>query len=106
MALPAIDDSAPPSAPAQLATTADDELFCPECGYDLRGIENITRCPECGLAIDPEGLARSQIPWVHRRHLGRFRAYWRTMWLSTFRPRKIAAEAARRVSYPDAQRFR
>jgi len=106
MVLPVIDDPAPPQTSAQLATTAVDELFCPECGYNLHGIEGITRCPECGLPVDREGFARSQVPWVHRRHVGRFRAYWRTVWLATFQPRRIAAEASRRVSYCDAQRFR
>ena len=88
------------------APAAEEELYCPECGYNLRALQGSDRCPECGLAIDPQGFARSQVPWVHRRHLGRFRAYWRTVWLATVRPARIAAEASRRVSYVDAQRFR
>ena len=98
----------PADAPASPATkpAPDEELFCPECGYNLRALEGAQRCPECGLAIDRQGFARSQIPWVHRRHLGRFTAYWRTVWLATLRPARIAAEASRRVSYVDAQRFR
>ena len=82
------------------------QLFCPECGYNLHGIEDATRCPECGLVIDRQGFARSRLPWVHRRHVGRFRAYWRTVLLATLRPRDVAAEAARPVAYTDAQRFR
>jgi hypothetical protein len=100
MTSPALDD------PVTDASPPDEELFCPECGYNLRGIAEAGRCPECGLTVDREGFARSQIPWVHRRHVGRIRAYWRTAWLATLRPGLIAREAARRVSYVDAQRFR
>lgn len=93
--------TAGPSGPADAP-----DLYCPGCGYHLRGIEGIGRCPECGLAIDRSGIARSRIPWVHRRHIGRVRAYWRTVWLATLRPRDLATEVAGRVDYPDAQRFR
>ena len=85
---------------------AEEDLFCPQCGYNLHALEGITRCPECGLEIDREGFARSRIPWVHRRHVGRVRAYSRTVWLATARPATVAAEASRRVNYTDAQRFR
>lgn len=98
------DDPSP--AAATVAIPDDADLFCPECGYALRGIEGIARCPECGFPIDRADIARSQIPWAHRRHVGRFRAYWRTLWLATLRPRRLAAEASRRVDYPAAQRFR
>jgi hypothetical protein len=92
--------------PATDESSSEGELFCPECGYNLHGMPDASRCPECGLAVDREGFARSQIPWVHRNHLGRIRAYWRTVWLATLKPATIAREAARRVSYVDAQRFR
>ena len=93
------------STPASSATP-EEELFCPECAYNLHALRGVERCPECGLPIDRQGFARSQIPWVHRRHLGRVRAYWRTVWLATLRPARVAAEASRHVSYVDAQRFR
>ena len=88
------------------ATPEPAELFCPQCGYSLRGIEAAPRCPECGLEIDREDFARSRIPWVYRRHIGRFVAYWRTVWLATLRPGRLAIESTKPVSYGDAQRFR
>src|SRR5829696_1063144 len=112
MTSPALDESPEPAAPAPPAPTdaapppADEDLFCPECGYNLHALHGIDRCPECGLAIDRDGFARSRIPWVHRRHVGRIRSYWRTVWLATLRPKTVAAEASRRVSYPDARQFR
>ena len=111
MTSPAVDEPAPSppdtaAAPSPGGAPTEEDLFCPECGYNLHALEGIDRCPECGLAIDRQGFARSRIPWVHRRHVGRFRAYWRTVWLATLRPKQIAAESARRVNYPDAQRFR
>ena len=83
-----------------------ESLYCPQCGYDLRGIGDTRRCPECGLVIDWDELADSRIPWVHRRHIGRVRAYWRTLWLATVHTKSLSRETFRPVSYADAQRFR
>ena len=48
----------------------------------------------------------SGIPWVLRKNLGRFRAYWRTIWLVMFRQRRFCDEIVRPVSYRDSQSFR
>jgi hypothetical protein len=44
------------------------ELTCARCGYLLRGLEGIGRCPECGLEIDQSlaarDLSRADPRWV------------------------------------------
>jgi hypothetical protein len=43
---------APPNAP-KLALRIEDDVVCPACGYNLRGLRMDGRCPECGRpAID------------------------------------------------------
>jgi predicted RNA-binding Zn-ribbon protein involved in translation (DUF1610 family) len=74
------------------------QLICPECGYDLRSI-NSQRCPECGLAIDRATMSVSHLPWSHRQSIGRVRAYWRTNVLVILRPKRLAEEIARPVSF-------
>jgi hypothetical protein len=85
--------------------TLDQGLFCPACQYDLRGIGS-DRCPECGFAFDRTQLSASRIPWLHRREIGRVRAYLRTINVFTIRSRDLAAEMARPVSLREAQLFR
>jgi hypothetical protein len=87
-------------------TLAPADILCPCCGYDLRAIDS-ERCPECGWDIDRTGLAASQIPWTFRGHgtLGRWRAYWRTMWLATWRIKRLSAELHRPIAARDAKRF-
>jgi hypothetical protein len=94
-------DPAPPAALPALP----EGILCPQCGYDLRGSTS-PRCSECGHDLALLRTTQSQIPWLHRRQIGRIRAYWRTAWLVTFRNRQFCAEASRPVSYGDAQRFR
>jgi len=92
-------------------THIDEDIFCPQCNYNLRGIET-RRCPECGLEFDPAKLRTSAIPWIHRQEIGWFRAYWRTAWLFTAKTKLFAEELCRPVSYasplepPVAQRNR
>ena len=83
------------------------DVFCEGCGYSLLGLST-DRCPECGRHFDPTALPYARIPWLHRRRLGRWNAYWKTVWAVTFRPRDFAAELCRpvRISAEDARRFR
>lgn len=84
----------------------DEELYCPECGYSLRGIDASDRCPECGHALDRARLTASQIPWTHRGDIGSLKAFWRTVALVVRRPSRAAADVARPVSFGDARKFR
>jgi hypothetical protein len=68
---------------------------CTSCGYDLRGLEQL-RCPECGLAFDPNYLPPVNIPWLKRGDPAMNEnatggnalvAYWRTVWLVLAHPR-------------------
>ena len=70
---------------------------CTSCGYDLRGLEQL-RCPECGLAFDPNYLPPADIPWLKRGDArvdpnatggNALVAYWRTVWLVLARPRRL-----------------
>jgi hypothetical protein len=105
---PNFDDVVVAASAAQSGSqipSLSEELFCPECGYDLRGAAS-DRCPECGLAIDRQSLSVSRIPWVHRGEIGAWRAYWRTVQFVVANPRQLGVEVARPVSYRDAQKFR
>ena len=45
-----------------VAASADDDLFCLTCDYNLRGL-TVHRCPECGTPFDPAALAVRSVPW-------------------------------------------
>lgn len=92
-------------APRTVLPVIEAGVHCPDCGYDLRGSTS-PRCSECGYDLALLRATASQIPWTHRRRLGAVRAHWRTACLVTFRNRRFCTEAARPVSYADAQRFR
>ena len=70
------------------------DWFCLGCGYDLRGMAEepgrAPRCPECGRRFDRSEQAGLRAPWVQRNRLGVMAAYWRTVWLVTFRPHEFA----------------
>jgi hypothetical protein len=95
--------------PEQMTTASADttqlDLHCPQCGYNLRGIES-SSCPECGLTIDRAAFAESQLPWSHRKRLGYVRAYVRTAVMAMLDSQQLASEVARPVSFRDAQKFR
>jgi hypothetical protein len=84
------------------ASSAD--LFCPGCGYNLRGIES-DRCPECGKAFQRHQLSASQIPWTHRHHIGRFRAFLQTVSTAAFHPQLLANSIQADLSRRDARWF-
>jgi hypothetical protein len=88
-----------------VSTSSVLELHCPQCGYNLRGIDSDV-CPECGLAIDRVAFAQSQLPWSHRQRIGRVRGYVRTLAMAMLDSPRLAAEVARPVSFYDAQLFR
>ncbi|MCH8146388.1 MAG: hypothetical protein IH987_00105 [Planctomycetes bacterium] len=87
------------------ARPIETDILCPSCSYNLRGLTS-NRCPECGLALDAIRSHTSQIPWVHRKQIGWYRAYWKTVWYVMTRRRQMSTETARPISYGDAQKFR
>ncbi len=99
-----IGDSTEPEA-AMGASTITDDTYCWRCGYNLRRLASKI-CPECALGLEDYQRVESIIPWVHRRDLGRCRAYWQTFRLLTFQSRRLGSEVVRTVSYGDAQSFR
>jgi hypothetical protein len=70
------------------------ERYCDGCGYDLRGLGD-NRCPECGLRFNPAARPAARIPWLRRKHIGTFAAFWQTVWFLTLHPVQFVAEAAR-----------
>lgn len=96
------------SAPGlQLMTQTEyrQEIYCPDCGYDLRQIAS-DRCPECGLVVDRSTLGESVIPWVHRKKIGRVRAFWRTVEMVSLRSEKLVREMNCPARLADAVKFR
>jgi hypothetical protein len=84
-------------------TNTPDGLFCPGCGYDLRALSS-DRCPECGLTIDPN--RNGIIPWESRKSLGRFRSFFRTLRVASFRPTHLALAVSAPVDLRSARLFR
>ena len=92
-----------PAPPEHAAYSAD--LYCPDCGYNLRGLTS-DRCPECGLVLDFIESDTPIIPWERRHELGPFRAYWQTVRMVILRNKVFCRAAYRSVSHRDAQLFR
>ncbi len=88
---------------ASLAALGED-LYCPHCGYNLRGLTS-GRCPECGNACDLATMSRSEIPWLHRARLGGAAAWWQTCWMALRRPGQMAGSINAACPYADARRF-
>ena len=108
-ATPAIPPAPGPSTAFDPAAPVPEEydVFCHTCGYSLVGLVG-DRCPECGAPFDANELPYARVPWLHRRRIGAFRAYWKTVAQVVRRPRAFAAELCRpvRISADDAKRFR
>ncbi len=81
------------------------DVYCHECGYNLRGIET-TRCPECGKESPALQNADPRIPWIHRKSIGSVRAFLKTVLFATFSPRKLSEDVYLQIDFRDAQRFR
>ncbi len=81
------------------------DVFCPQCGYNLRGIDS-AQCPECGYSLDFRRLTEPQLPWPQRSEIGSVRAYWRTVRTAIVRKKTFWEELSRPVSYRNAQLFR
>src|SRR6266513_2117893 len=82
----------------------DADLLCGHCSHNLRGVPS-DRCPECGTRFDRSRILLPNIPWEQRRYIGRFRAYWRTVRMITFRPARLAA-VDDAITLPAARSFR
>src|SRR5438874_8982568 len=86
--------------------TLNDRL-CQTCGYNLRGL-TINRCPECGKFFDPKRPIEARIPWVRRAAIGKWSAYWQTVWMAMLHPIRLGREVwdAPRVDPKAALHFR
>ncbi len=83
------------------------DVFCEKCGYNLRGLAQPI-CPECGAEFRPNQRAASQLPWKQRQAIGFLDAYWRTVKLVLFHPRRFGLEVweGGRMPMRDARTFR
>jgi hypothetical protein len=107
-------DRAGTPAAAATAVDAPPDRRCAGCGYDLRGLEQL-RCPECGLAFDPDYFPPADIPWLKRGDAlvnanatggNALVAYWRTVWLVLCRPKKFGQMVWQDVEVDAAETLR
>lgn len=94
-----------PTTPVDPLPEIPQDIFCQRCGYNLRGLTG-NRCPECGRSLDGVRSLVPQIPWMYRKEIGWFRAYWRTVWFVMVRQARFCDEMARPVSFRGCQSFR
>jgi hypothetical protein len=83
----------------------DSDPFCPDCGYNLRDLSS-DRCPECGTPIDHAKLRQSNLPWTHRKAVGVYRAFWKTVNRVTLHPAQLGREMNCSPRFQDAVSFR
>lgn len=94
-----------PDSPPPTQSDADFDIYCHECGYNLRGNESV-RCPECGEDSPALQNAAPRIPWIHRDKLGTLRAFRKTVWFATLHPRRLSQDVYLDLDFREAQRFR
>lgn len=80
------------------------DIYCPACRYSLYRAPG-DNCPECGRSIVSLRNDQDPIPWMERKRRGRFRAYWQTVWMVTFRHRRFCENFAHEVRLSDARSF-
>lgn len=89
---------------AESSSSFGADIFCPVCGYSLHTAP-ADKCPECGHSLANLRHQECQIPWTRCRTAGRFRTFWQTVWLVTFRPLRFWEEYAHIVPLRDARLF-
>lgn len=98
-----MSDPPQPAPPPEIA----EGVHCPQCGYNLNKAVS-DRCSECGYAIDRLRAAEPGIPFSRTRGLARVPAFFKTIWMVTFRNRRFCEEFARATDVGDyraARRF-
>ena len=93
--------SAVTSAPEQFG----EDIHCPKCSYSLH-LAPGDKCPECGYPLANLRSVTHPIPWTQRKERGRFRTYWQTVVLATFRHMRFCEHYAHDVALRDARAFR
>ncbi|MDO8631143.1 MAG: zinc ribbon domain-containing protein, partial [Phycisphaerales bacterium] len=94
-----------PSSPPKQQTPIAQDIFCQNCGYNLRSLTS-DQCPECGRSLEGIRSETTRIPWVHRKKIGWFRAYWKTVRFVMFQQKEFCDEMARPTSFAASQGFR
>jgi hypothetical protein len=84
-AMPAVDEGMP-------RPEIGEDVYSPSCAYNLHRSPG-EQCPECGYSLERLRSDTSPIPWEHRRQHGRFRTFWQTVWLVTFRPPRTTLQS-------------
>lgn len=81
-----------------------EDIFCPKCAFCLH-LAPGDKCPECGYSLESLRCNLHPIPWTLRRERGRFKTYWQTVSLVTFRHVRFCEHYAHDVQLRDARSF-